>query len=70
MGSDELDELGEVTVGEDGEVGHQVGDGVRLVTVEDAGLASPDSLLTLYKLNRTMLVSNGRSINETLRHNW
>ena len=65
MGSDELDELGEVTVGEDGEVGHQVGDGVRLMTVEDTGLASPNSMFTLDKVNGTLLVGNGRSINET-----
>ena len=65
MGSDELDELGEITLGEDGEVGHQVGDGVGLMTVEDTGLASPNSLLTLDKLNGSLLVGNGRSINET-----
>ena len=65
MGSDELDELGEVTVGKDGEIGHQVSDCVRLMTVEDTGLAGPNSLFTLDKVNGTLLVGNGRSINET-----
>ena len=67
MRSDELDHLGEVTLGEEGEIAHQVLDGVFLMPGKDTGFTTPDILLSLDKRNWTLFCGIGRSVNETFK---